>query len=117
MLESKAVFRRMILGRLYDHLCSEYSFAWPRELFVDADLSLHDIDATLAFKSDIFIEELRIALDRIDEGTFGACLRCREDIPLALLWADPSRRFCSVCEQECSHISVPLLLGNLPTGN
>jgi len=96
--------KELILGKLYDHLCADYSFGWPRELFVNADLSFHDIDAILAFKSDIQLEELRIALDRIEEGTFGICLRCKQDISLETLDAEPSRRFCQVCEREFSQI-------------
>lgn len=103
---SKAVFRRMILGRLYDHLNTNYSFAWPRDLFLDARPPFHDVDAILSFKSDIHIDALRSALDRLDEGNYGVCLHCKMEIPFELLDVDPIRRFCISCEKEFSLLST-----------
>ena len=106
MPPSKAVFRRMILGRLYDHLTTHYTFAWPRDLFVDAHPPFHDVDAILSFKSDIHIDALRSALDRIDEGNYDVCLHCKTEIPVELLDADPIRRFCFSCEEKFSLLST-----------
>lgn len=95
--------RRAILGRLYEHLQAHYSIDWSRETFLSDQLSLHQIDATLAFKSDPLIDELRGALDRLNEGNYGLCISCKGDIPQNLLDTDPTRRFCGACEVELSH--------------
>lgn len=95
--------RRAILGRLYEHLQTHYSIEWSRETFLSDQISLHEIDATLAFKSDPLIDDLRGALDRLDAGTYGSCISCKGDIPQNLLDSDPTRRFCATCERELNH--------------
>jgi DnaK suppressor protein len=42
---------------------------------------------------------VRAALDRIDEGSFGVCLSCEEDISPKRLAAVPSTAFCIVCQE------------------
>jgi RNA polymerase-binding transcription factor DksA len=99
MQTTKVVLKRMVLDKLYDHLHDHYSFSRPKSQFVDKNLPQHDIDAAIAFKSDIRIEELRIALARIEDGNFGYCLHCGMEISMEDLRSDPTRRFCTTCEQ------------------
>ena len=40
------------------------------------------------------------ALGRLDDGTFGECLRCGEDIELRRLEARPETFFCLICQQS-----------------
>jgi DnaK suppressor protein len=44
------------------------------------------------------LEEIHHALQRIVDGTFGACGRCGGAIPLVRLRAQPSTRYCLTCE-------------------
>jgi len=103
MKRSKPVLRRVILSRLYEHLEREYGVVVSREEFVGGGLSLSRIDGLLAFKSDHWIDELRTALDRLDEGTYGICIGCHGAIAPRVLHRDPSRRVCDSCEQRFSH--------------
>ncbi len=41
--------------------------------------------------------ELRQALDRLDDGTYGTCERCGEPIPAERLEARPNARTCVAC--------------------
>jgi len=41
---------------------------------------------------------LRAALSRIDDGTYGTCLRCDEDISLKRLKALPWAAYCIACQ-------------------
>jgi RNA polymerase-binding transcription factor DksA len=107
MAKSKRSMRYAILGRLYDYLQEQYSISWSRETFVDGKLSIHQIDAILAFKSDPHLDELRSALDRLENGTYGVCLSCKGTISEELLDADPSQRFCAKCEKTFSHVLAP----------
>lgn len=107
MAKSKRVMRRLILSKLYDHLQDQYTVVYPRETFINGELSIHDIDALLAFKSDPHIEELRHALDRIEAGTFGVCISCKAVISEELLDTDPEQRVCGLCEQKFVH-TTPL---------
>ncbi len=106
MKKSKRIFRRAILASLYDHLQDAYGVDWSREAFVDDRLSLNELDALLAFKSDTRIDELRGALDRLQSGTFGLCLACKGRVDQELLDADPAQRLCVLCERLYSHLFV-----------
>ncbi len=104
MKKSKRIMRRSILSCLYSHLADAYGLELSEDLFVQGKTSIRDIDALLAFKSDPRLDELRGALDRLECGTFGQCLACKEPIDQDLLDADPTHRFCSRCERLYSHV-------------
>ncbi|MBZ5673761.1 MAG: TraR/DksA family transcriptional regulator [Acidobacteriia bacterium] len=46
------------------------------------------------------IHDIRSALDRIDEGSYGWCERCEEPIPAKRLDALPWARMCVKCQSE-----------------
>lgn len=46
------------------------------------------------------LAEIRLALDRIDRGTYGKCARCGQDIPPARLAARPSATTCVACAAD-----------------
>lgn len=46
------------------------------------------------------LKEVRAALSRIDENTFGTCLRCEEDIPEKRLNAVPWAAYCIACQEK-----------------
>jgi RNA polymerase-binding transcription factor DksA len=106
VMKSKRVLRRAILVRLYDHLLDAYGVDGPREAFVNGQLTVHEIDALLAFKSDPRIDDLRGALDRLELGQFGNCIACKREIDQERLDVDPVLRLCSQCEQLYSHMRV-----------
>lgn len=96
--------RRMILAKLNQHLQECYEISLPREGMRGDAKSLHQLDAVLAFKSDPRLEELRNALGRLDQGTFGICISCKREIPEDLLRVDPAQRLCSACEKRYSRV-------------
>jgi DnaK suppressor protein len=102
--KSSRHFRYIIIEKLYSHLREHYSIGLPDEFPFGHKISLHQLDALLAFKSDARLDELRAALERIDEGTFGFCLRCKNDIADNMIDEDPTRRFCEEC--EVTHLSL-----------
>ena len=103
MKKSKRVMRKKILRSLFMHLVETYDIGINEDRFVD-ELSLSQIDALLAFKSDLRIEELRCALDRLEEGIYGDCVLCKRPIDHESLDLDPARRYCEQCEK--TYISV-----------
>lgn len=106
--------RHIILDKLYDHLQREYSSSPLQEVFAESQLTLRQIDAMCAFKSDPQLDELRSALDRVDDGTFGIYIRCKGEISNEMLDADPVRRVCEACEKALSCIGQePLGSGRL----
>jgi DnaK suppressor protein len=46
------------------------------------------------------LEEIGAALERIDDGSFGSCEECREDIPKVRLEALPYTRYCVACARK-----------------
>ena len=82
--------RENILSRIAHILESEY-----HETPVDD--SGGGIIAWLAFKSDPRLNELRLALERIDRGEYGRCIFCKESIPFPILHEMPTAHFCDGC--------------------
>jgi RNA polymerase-binding transcription factor DksA len=107
MKKSKRAMRRAILSRLFENLQEHYALDYPREWFVDGQLSLHEIDAILAFKGEASLDELRQALDRLEEGTFGICISCKGEISQHDLDLDPVQRICMECEKQLTHHMLP----------
>lgn len=46
------------------------------------------------------IDAIDEALNKIDEGTFGECEECDEDIPLEILKVNPESRMCIKCNKK-----------------
>ena len=96
--------RRAILSRLFDILQEHYPTEYTREWFVSRPL--HEIDAVLAFKSETLLDELRQALDRLEEGKFGICISCKGEISQEILDAEPTQRLCQVCENTLARHGI-----------
>jgi len=58
---------------------------------------LHDLNATLLENQEFLVGEAQAALDRLDQGRFGECEDCGEQIPKARLEAIPYARCCVQC--------------------
>ncbi len=106
--------RRVILDRLYTHLREYYSISSFDEFLIKGQPSLHEVDSVLAFKSDPQLDELRAALERLEEGTFGLCLSCKGEIDSQLMDVDPARRLCQRCEEVYSHVVLKYQGSALP---
>ena len=66
----------------------EVQYATERELAIRS----LDRDSNL-------LRNIRTALDRIEEGSFGVCVHCEQDISAKRLAAVPSTAFCIVCQE------------------
>ena len=53
----------------------------------------------LARNSDA-LRQIRVALGRIEDGTYGVCLHCEEDISLKRMTAVPWAAFCIRCQEK-----------------
>lgn len=109
MRKSKRVVRRAILTSILDHVRRQYGEEWDRNESLRGLLTVPQIDALLAFRSDPRVDELRCALVRLEAGSYGTCCRCKRDISQQVLDADPAARFCETCEralEQPSHAGV-----------
>jgi DnaK suppressor protein len=71
----------------------EVQYATERELVIRS----LDRDSNL-------LRNVRAALDRIEEGSFGVCLHCEQDISPKRLAAVPSTAFCIVCQELADRV-------------
>jgi DnaK suppressor protein len=46
------------------------------------------------------LEEISAALDRVDQGSYGRCEECQQEIPKARLQAVPYARYCVECARK-----------------
>jgi DnaK suppressor protein len=51
------------------------------------------------------LEEITLALDRIERGTYGKCEECQSAIPKARLQALPYTRYCVACARKLQQSS------------
>jgi DnaK suppressor protein len=50
------------------------------------------------------LKEVQAALSRIEDGTFGTCQRCEEDIPEKRLKALPWAAYCVSCQEQVDRL-------------
>ena len=60
----------------------------------ERELAIRNLD-----RESNMLRNVRAALHRIDEGTFGVCLHCEEDISIKRLHAVPWAAYCIQCQE------------------
>ncbi len=103
MSGNKPAMRRNILLHLFEHLKDRYDIELPSSILTTGAIQDREIDALLAFKSDAKLDELRGALTRLENDTFGTCIGCKGQLSKALLESDPTTRLCPECEDNIAH--------------
>jgi len=58
-----------------------------------------ELDETLAKKQFQELQEIDYALSKIDDGSYGICEMCEEEIGLERLKVKPQARYCIVCRE------------------
>jgi len=71
-----------------DHMADQGSATFEREL----DMTFEENERDL-------LGETRVALARMDAGTYGTCERCGAEIPAARLEAVPTASLCITCKE------------------
>ncbi|MGZ4333662.1 MAG: TraR/DksA family transcriptional regulator [Gaiellaceae bacterium] len=59
-----------------------------------------EIDYTLGDNAEQVISEIDAALKRIDDGTYGTCVHCGQEIPHQRLEANPWASLCIDCKRR-----------------
>lgn len=62
--------------------------------------TLQDFALRLRTRERILAHKIRMALDRIEDGTFGICESCDEPISAARMLARPEATLCIACKEE-----------------
>lgn len=71
------------------------------QLAHDRDLAIRSLDRESGLQSDI-----RSALRRMDDGTYGVCQACDADISEKRLTAMPWAKYCIECQEYIDRVSV-----------
>jgi DnaK suppressor protein len=66
------------------------------------DIAIHNLDRT-----STLLKSIRAALDRIDDDTYGVCLRCEEPIAEKRLKAVPWASYCVDCQESIDRQRSP----------
>jgi DnaK suppressor protein len=51
------------------------------------------------------LAEIRVALERINQGTYGVCAECGDDIPMKRLEALPFAMYCTDCQEYVDQVN------------
>ncbi len=87
--------RETILNRIQHILIHSYGQSLD-------SIDQNNLDAHLAFKGDPQLNELRLALYRMKEGTYGNCIYCKNPISVEILRRSPTAHFCESCAAKLS---------------
>ena len=96
ILESrKAELERMLLNR--DGIMIEKTADALDEVqhAAERDLAIHNLN-----RESKLLRNVRLALDRLESGSFGVCAECEEEISPKRLIAVPWAPFCLQCQEQ-----------------
>jgi DnaK suppressor protein len=108
-------FKNLFQGLKKHHLMGEKALEALEESNKgdEVDLALEDRDRQLALKlqgrDNFFFRKVDAALERINDGTFGACLECSDDIGLDRLLARPTAHLCINCKEDQERVEEHVL--------
>lgn len=71
------------------------------QLAADRDMAIRNLN-----RESILLRQVQIALDRIADGSYGACLHCEEEIKPKRLEAVPWAAFCVRCQEAADRQEI-----------
>jgi RNA polymerase-binding transcription factor DksA len=94
--------RRALLGRSQEarsegqRLLEEHEADWEERA---ANLSAARLLNRLGYSELLQLRRVQAALDRIEDGSYGRCLRCKQPIGRARLEVMPETDWCAACAE------------------
>lgn len=87
-----------------DRVVREDFSVCPDDRYDEIDQATTDIEQSMRLRlrnrETLYIKKIEEALKRIEEGTFGECDDCGEDIEIRRLEARPTATLCVACKEE-----------------
>jgi DnaK suppressor protein len=101
----KRIFEGQRQGLLFNDRVVREDFSVCNDDRLDElDQATTDVEQSMRMRlrnrETLYLKKLEEALARIDEGTFGECESCGEDIELRRLEARPTATLCVHCKEE-----------------
>ena len=81
-----------------------YQVADPLEITQQAaerEVAVHNLD-----RDSALVRRLRSAIERLNDGSYGVCLQCEEDIAPKRLKAIPSAELCIHCQETADRLDA-----------
>jgi DnaK suppressor protein len=72
----------------------------PDEMDLASSEYLQSFTFRLRGREKIFLKKIELAIQKLDEGTFGICEDCGEDITVKRLEARPETTLCIRCKED-----------------
>jgi DnaK suppressor protein len=73
------------------------------QLMGERELAIRNLD-----RDSNMLRQIRCALSRIANGTYGVCLHCEEDILPKRMAAVPWAAFCIKCQEQIDHREIEI---------
>lgn len=64
------------------------------------EVSLYESSLPVEHTLELKLQDIETALKKIENGTFGICANCNEEIPLGRLETKPEAKYCVVCKSK-----------------
>lgn len=77
----------------------------------DREVALQNLD-----RESTLARQLRSAIQRVDDGSYGACLQCEEEIAPNRLKAIPWAEFCIRCQEQADRMGATRASFRMPGG-
>src|SRR5690349_4400783 len=98
-----------------DRVVREDFSVCPDDRYDEIDQATTDIEQSMRMRlrnrETLYIKKVEEALKRIEEGTFGECEDCGEDIELRRLEARPTATLCVSCKEEQERKEILTAIG------
>ena len=105
ILKFKSMFEEQRKNLVYTHaVINEDFYVQKDDLIDDVDQTSTEMETAMRLRlrnrEALFLKKIDEAIRRIQEGTFGLCEVCDEDIELKRLEARPTATHCVGCKEE-----------------
>jgi DnaK suppressor protein len=119
-------FRKKLVDEINQLVLNEAAMMVPVQDYSEVhpdilDRAVHEGQRAFAFRirerERFLIWKIKDALRRIEEGTYGICEECGEDIPIARLKARPVTNYCLDCKTRMESQERSLKSGGMGGNN
>ena len=98
--------QRSQLVNTYSKAQAEFSIS-KEELADEVDLTSYELEQSMRMRlrsrEALYLNKINQALGRIQEGTFGLCMDCEDEIDVRRLEARPTATNCVSCKEASEH--------------
>jgi DnaK suppressor protein len=108
LAEFKTLFEKERQNIISQSVVANTEFQLPAEDLADeVDLTSSEMEQNMRIRlrnrQSLYLKKIEQALTRIQEGTFGECQNCDEEIEMKRLEARATTTFCVACKEEQEH--------------